>query len=317
MRMLELAGDDRLPALGLGTWKSAPGEVGTAVREAIRIGYRHIDCAPIYGNEAEIGGAIADAIAAGDVTRDELWITSKLWCDRHAEKDVVPALQQTLNDLRLERLDLFLVHWPVALKKGKQMADRAKDFIPLDKLPISKTWKGMEAAQAGGLTRRIGVSNFSSKKLKDLCAVAAIKPAMNQVELHPYLAQVDLLSTCRELGVAVTAYSPLGSQDRPPVLRAEGERNLLLDPLVTGIAEGIGATPAQVLIAWALQRGAAVIPKSVNPGRLAENFAAAQVELSPVDRQRLGSLDAGRRYVTGEFWTTSGSPYTLANLWDE
>ena len=317
MRTIQLEGGGQLPALGLGTWKSAPGEVATAVREAIRVGYRHIDCAPIYGNEAEIGGALADAIAAGDVTRDELWITSKLWCDRHAEKDVVPALQQTLKDLRLERLDLFLVHWPVALKKGKQMADRPKDFIALDKLPIAKTWKGMEAAHAAGHARHIGVSNFSAKKLRELCSVASVKPAMNQVELHPYLAQVDLLGTCRELGVAVTAYSPLGSQDRPPVLRAEGERNLLVDPLVTGIAESLGVTPAQVLLAWALQRGTAVIPKSVNPARLAENFAAAKVELGPTDMQRLGALDAGRRYVTGAFWTTSGSPYTLANLWDE
>jgi len=317
MRMIQLKGGGQLPALGLGTWKSAPGEVATAVREALRVGYRHIDCAPIYGNEAEIGGALADAIAAGDVTRDELWITSKLWCDRHAEKDVVPALQQTLKDLRLERLDLFLVHWPVALKKGKQMAERAKDFIALDRLPIAKTWKGMEAAHAAGHARHIGVSNFSAKKLRELCSVASVQPAMNQVELHPYLAQVDLLGTCRELGVAVTAYSPLGSQDRPPVLRAEGERNLLLDPLVTEIAESLGVTPAQVLIAWALQRGTAVIPKSVNPARLEENFAAAKVELGPIDMQRLGSLDAGRRYVTGEFWTTPGSPYTLANLWDE
>lgn len=317
MRTIQLTGGDRLPALGLGTWKSAPGEVAAAIREALRIGYRHIDCAPIYGNEHEIGGALADAIAAGDVTRDELWITSKLWNDRHERKHVVPALKETLAALRLDRLDLFLVHWPVALKKGKQMADRAKDYVPLDKLPLTETWRGMEAAQAAGLTRHIGVSNFSAKKLRALCTAADARPAMNQVELHPYLAQVDLLGTCRELGVAVTAYSPLGSQDRPEVLRAKGERNLLRDSLVVEIAEGLGATPAQVLIAWALQRGTAVIPKSVDPGRLAENFAAAELELAPVDMQRLDSLDAGRRYVTGEFWTTGGSPYTLANLWDE
>lgn len=317
MRSIQLAGGDRLPALGLGTWKSAPGEVAAAIREALRIGYRHIDCAPIYGNEREIGVALADAIAAGEVQRDELWITSKLWNDRHERKHVVPALKETLAALRLDRLDLFLVHWPVALKKGKQMADRAKDYVPLDKLPLSETWRGMEAAQAEGLTRHIGVSNFSAKKLRELCSAAQVKPAMNQVELHPYLAQVDLLGTCRELGVAVTAYSPLGSQDRPEVLRAKGERNLLQDPLVVEIAQGLNATPAQVLIAWALQRGTAVIPKSVNPARLAENFAAAELKLSPVDMQRLGSLDAGRRYVTGEFWTAGGSPYTLANLWDE
>ncbi|MCA8979657.1 MAG: aldo/keto reductase [Planctomycetes bacterium] len=317
MRNIQLSGGDTLPALGLGTWKSAPGEVGAAVREALRIGYRHIDCAPIYGNEHEIGPAIADAVAAGEVTRDELWITSKLWNDRHERKHVVPALKDTLSALRLDRLDLFLVHWPVALKKGRSATGNAKDYISLAKLPLTETWQGMEAAQAAGLTRHIGVSNFSAKKLRELCAVARVRPAMNQVELHPYLAQVDLLGTCRELGVAVTAYSPLGSQDRPAGMRAADERNLLVDPLVVEVARGVGATPAQVLIAWALQRGTAVIPKSVNPKRLAENFAAADLTLAPADMQRLESLDVGRRYVTGEFWTTGASPYTLANLWDE
>lgn len=317
MRTIQLAGDGRLPALGLGTWQSAPGEVGKAVREALRIGYRHIDCAAIYGNEREIGAAIADAIRAGEVTRDELWITSKLWCDRHARKHVVPALKRTLKDLRLDHLDLFLVHWPVALKKGKQMAKSAKDYIALDKLPIAETWQGMEAGRADGLTRYIGVSNFSAEKLRDLCSVAQERPALNQVELHPYLAQVGLLSTARELGVALTAYSPLGSQGRPEALRAQGERRVLEDPLIAEIAQAIGATPAQVLLAWGMQRGTAVIPKSVNAGRLAENFAATEVELSPADMQRISALDVGRRYVTGEFWTGPGSPYTLANLWNE
>ena len=317
MRTIPFPGGDAMPALGLGTWKSAPGEVGAAVREAVRIGYRHIDCASIYGNEREIGTALAAAIADGDVTRAELWITSKLWCDRHAKKHVAPALKQTLEDLQLDYLDLYLVHWPIALKKGKLMPERAKDLIPLDKLPLAETWQGMEAAQQAGLTRQIGVSNLSVKKLRALCETATVRPSMNQVELHPYLAQLELLSTCSELGVGLTAYSPLGSQDRPEALRVEGERNLLADPLVIEIAEGIGATPAQVLLAWALQRGTAVIPKSVNPGRLAENLAAAELTLGPMDRQRLGALDAHRRYVTGDFWAVSGGPYTLANLWDE
>ena len=164
MRTLRLTDDAAMPALGLGTWKSAPGEVGAAVREAIRLGYRHIDCAPIYGNEQEVGAALAAAVAAGEVTRDELWITSKLWNDRHAEADVVPALRQTLADLGLERLDLFLVHWPVALKKGRVMPDGAGDFVSLDELPLEETWRGMEAALEAGLTRTIGVSNCSVKK---------------------------------------------------------------------------------------------------------------------------------------------------------
>lgn len=316
MRSIDLGGNASMPAFGLGTWKSAPGEVGAAVREALRIGYRHIDCAPIYGNEAEIGSAIADAIAAGEVKRDDLWITSKLWNDRHAKKHVVKALKETLKNLQLERLDLFLVHWPVAQKKGKLMPTSPKDFIALDKLPIADTWTGMELAHDEGLARCIGVSNFSSKKLRDLRAAARVRPAVNQVELHPFLAQFELLETCRELDVALTAYSPLGSKDRPEALRAKGEQSLLQNPTVVEIATAHAATPAQVLIAWALQRGTAVIPKSVNPGRLRENFSALMLELRMHDMKQLDALDAGRRYVTGEFWTPSGSPYTLANLWD-
>ena len=317
MKTITLTGGAALPALGLGTWKSAPGEVGAAVREALRIGYRHIDCAPIYGNEREVGVAIRDSIDSGEVTRDELWITSKLWCDRHAKKHVVPALEETLRDLGLERLDLFLVHWPVALKKGRQMPERAKDMIALEKLPLEETWEGMEAAHDEGLARTIGVSNVSSKKLRALHAAARVKPAMNQVELHPYLAQNELLDTCRELGVAVTAYSPLGSPDRPDSLRAADERRVLDDPIVAEVAQGVGASPAQVLLAWALHRDTAVIPKSVNPERLAQNLAAASLQLAPEDVRRLDELDAGRRYVTGSFWALPDGPYTLANLWDE
>ncbi len=317
MQSIELNDGSRVPALGLGTWKSAPGEVGAAVREAIRQGYRHIDCAPIYGNEREVGAAVADAIAAGEVTRDELWLTSKLWCDRHAKKDVVPALRETLSDLGVDRIDLFLVHWPVALKRGKQMPKSPKDFIPFEKLPLEETWKGMEDAVDAGLARCIGVSNVSAKKLRALHSVARVKPAMNQVELHPYLAQGDLRAACRELGVAVTAYSPLGSADRPDVLRAADEPRLLDDPVVAAVAEEADATPAQVLIAWSLAHGNVVIPKSVNAGRLAQNLAAADVALSAEQLARVDALDLARRYVTGEFWTPPGSPYTQANLWDE
>lgn len=313
---ITLAGGGRLPALGLGTWKSTPGEVGAAVREALDIGYRHIDCAMIYGNEAEIGEVLAEALGKGRVTRDELWITSKLWNDRHATEDVLPALEETLQALRLNYLDLYLVHWPVSLKKGTHVPETAADFVGPDEIPLAATWAGMEATVDAGLARNIGVSNFSATKLAELATDARIQPQVNQVELHPYLAQRELLDYCGEHGVHVTAYSPLGSPDRPDSMKAEAEPVLLEEPVVRDVAARNQATPGQVLIAWALGRGTSVIPKSVNPDRLRENFAARELDLSEADMAALDALDRGRRYVTGEFWVREGGPYTLANLWD-
>ena len=306
-----------MPVLGLGTWNSAPGEVGAAVAQALGMGYRHLDCAPIYGNEAEIGAALHEAFAAGVVRREELFVTSKLWNDRHAPDDVLPALRRSLADLRLDQIDLFLIHWPVAHRRGVMFPQSASDFIPLERLPLVETWKGMEAAVAAGLARDIGVSNFSARKLEELAGAARIRPAVNQVELHPYLAQRELVEACRRHRVVVTAYSPLGSRARPETLRQEGEPVLLEDPQVRAVADRSGATPAQVLLAWGLQRGTAVIPKSVHPQRLAENLAAAALVLSKEDMRSLDALDRGRRYVDGSFWALPGSPYTLSGLWDE
>ncbi len=317
MKTLTLHDGGKLPAFGLGTWKSKPGEVGTAVTEAIRLGYRHIDCAAIYGNEAEVGEALAKCFADGLVTRDDLWITSKLWNSFHAPDDVLPALRKTLSELRLEQLDLYLMHWPVALPNDVVVPENGRQMIDLGDLPVTTTWQAMEAGVDQGLTRYLGVSNFSLKKTRGLCAEARIQPAINQVEMHPYLRQQELVDGCRELGVAITAYSPLGSPDRPDGMRLADEPVLLEDPTLATVAARVGATKGQVLIAWALQRGTSVIPKSVNPKRLAENLAACDVRLDAVAMQELDGLDRHRRYVDGEFWVFEDGPYTLANLWDE
>lgn len=306
-----------MPALGLGTWKSATGEVGAAVREALRIGYRHIDCAAIYGNEAEVGQALAAALAAGEVSRDELWVTSKLWCNSHERADVVSALSKTLADLRLERLDLYLVHWPVAVRRDRVSAKAPGDFAPESEVSLLETWRGMEDAQAAGLTRCIGVSNYSAKKLRDLAPDARVQPAVNQVELHPYLQQRELVEHCRSAGIVVTGYSPLGSSDRPAGMKRADEPVLLEDPVLSEVAAHHGASPAQVLLAWQLQLGLSVIPKSVRPARLRENFSAQDIELDPDDMQAIAALDKRRRYVDGAFWCMPGSPHSLASLWDE
>jgi len=304
-----------MPAFGLGTWKAEPGVVGDAVREAIRIGYRHIDCAPIYGNQAEIGHALAAAISDGEVQRRDLWITSKLWNSDHARADILPALERTLSDLRLEYLDLFLIHWPVSLKAGVTFPRSGDDYLTDAEAPLNQTWAGMEQLVSRGLCRNIGVSNFGRGRIAKLLDSATIRPAVNQVECHPFLAQNDLLAWCREQDIVLTAYSPLGSADRADMLRKPDEPKLFEDATVIHVAEKYGLSAAQVLIAWALQRGTSVIPKSSNPQRLRQNFASSEAELGAADLASIDRLDRGYRYIDGAFWTGDGSPYTLENLW--
>ena len=300
-----------MPALGLGTWKAATGEVGAAVRTALELGYRHIDCASIYGNEAEVGAALAAGQASGLVTREALWITSKLWNDCHAPEQVRPALERTLSDLQLEQLDLYLIHWPVVHRHGVLMPSNAADQIALEQLPLSATWAAMEALVEAGLVREIGVSNSSASKLKGLLPSCRIRPAMNQLERHPWLQQNDLLTFCRQQGIAITAYSPLGSP------AADGPAPLLSEPVIRQIAAAHGASPAQVLLAWGISTGTAVIPKSVQRERLAENLAAAQLKLTKPELAQIAALDRQHRFVDGSFWELPGGPYNRETLWNE
>lgn len=317
MRFFELETGARWPALGLGTWKSAPGEVADAVGEAIEIGYRHFDCSPIYGNEAEIGQAFNAAMDAGQLRREDFWVTSKLWNSDHLRADVMPALKRTLEDLRLDYLDLYLVHWPVAHRPGVGFPENPDEFLTLDDAPIAETWAGMEEALGSGLCRHIGVSNFSRKKIQALLASAMVRPVANQVECHPFLAQRDLLEYCNDQNIVLTAYSPLGSKDRPDFVKHEDEPRLLDSPVIREIAGKHGFTAGQVILAWALQRGTSVIPKSTDPGRLRENFAAAQITLDETDMSVIDGMDRHYRFVDGSFWCPEGSPYSLDNLWDE
>ena len=300
-----------MPALGLGTWKAATGEVGTAVRTALELGYRHIDCASIYGNEAEVGAALAAGQASGLVTREALWITSKLWNDCHAPEQVRPALERTLSNLQLEQLDLYLIHWPVVHRHGVLMPSNAADQIALEQLPLSATWAAMEALVEAGLVREIGVSNSSASKLEGLLPSCHIRPVMNQVERHPWLQQNDLLTFCRQQGIAITAYSPLGSP------AADGPAPLLSEPLICQIAAAHGASPAQVLLAWGIATGTAVIPKSVQRERLAANLAAAQLQLTKPELAQIAALDRQHRFVDGRFWELPGGPYNRETLWNE
>ena len=317
METLKFANSDQMPILGLGTWKSTPGEVYKAVKEALRVGYRHIDCAPIYGNEAEVGQALADSFKEGVTSRDKVWITSKLWNNSHAPEDVLPSLEKTLSDLQIDSLDLYLIHWPVVLRKEVLFLESVNDLIALDDLPISETWAVMEAMVEKGLCNHIGVSNFSVAKLKELLENSRLMPEMNQIELHPYLQQPAMLEFCKANSIHLTAYAPLGSADRPARLKVEDEPILLEEPAIIKLAERRGITPAQLILSWAIHRQTAVIPKSVNPERLKQNLNAAEVTLGQDDMQEMAGFDRHRRYVSGSFWAQEGGPYTMANLWNE
>ncbi|MFC2176207.1 aldo/keto reductase [Bacteroidota bacterium] len=315
MKKLTFRNGDTLDILGLGTWKSKPGDVYNAIRSAINIGYRHFDCAFIYMNEKEIGRAFSDAFAAGDVKRENVWITSKLWNNFHKKEDVILGIKKTLSDLQLDYLDMYLVHWPHVFKKEFINATKAEETLPTNQVPHIETWSGMEKTVALGLAKHIGVCNFNKYKLKALSDQAEIIPEMNQVELHPLLHQTDLLEFCKKNGTHVTAYSPLGSPDRSAGLKAADEPNLFEHPIIKELAKKHRCSEAQIMIAWAMERGTAVIPKSVSPERQKQNFEATNIQLLEEDMWSIASINTNYRFVKGQFWAFEGTEYSVDWLW--
>jgi D-xylose reductase len=270
------------------------------------MGYRHFDCACDYGNEREVGDGLRKALSGGLCRRDDLWITSKLWNTFHAPEHVRPALERSLSDLGLDYLDLYLVHFPIALKyvaperrypPGWLHDPRANaPRMEPAAVPLQETWQAMEALVEQGLVRNIGICNYSSGLLRDLLNYATIRPAVLQVESHPLLTQEKLLRFCRQESIAFTAFSPIGALSYQPLGMAGDEESVLERPIVREIAAAHGKSPAQVVLRWGVQRGTVVIPKSSDPGHLRENLSLYDFELSVDQMQQISGLDEHRRF---------------------
>lgn len=315
MKTIHFNNNDTMQAIGLGTWKATGNEVKRAVKDALDAGVRHIDTAAIYGNETEIGEALQEVFAKGEIARSDVFITSKLWNDAHTKESVRPALQESLRKLQLDYLDLYLIHWPVAFKPGVAMPSGQNEYLSLEEAPIIDTWSEMEKAKKQGLARHIGVSNFSKKKLEDLMAKAQVKPEVNQVEMHPLLQQNELVSYCHSNNIKLTAYSPLGSGDRSAAMKGENEPNLMDISEIKNIATKHSVSPAQVLINWHTQRNTSVIPKSVTKSHIISNFEAVNVQLDSEDMQTIAGLDQNYRFITGKFFEAPEKGYV--NIYDE
>lgn len=295
-----------MPLIGLGLWKIEPTDTANAVVEAIRAGYRHLDSAADYGNETAVGEGIARAIEQGLCRREDLWVTSKLWNTYHDPAHVQAACQRSLDDLGLEYLDLYLVHFPIAqpfVEFSERYppgwitdANAAEPRMELAKVPLSATWTAMEALADQGLVREIGVCNYNSGLLHDLMTYADRPPAMLQIESHPYLSQDALLRTAADYGIPVTAFSPLGALSYVALDMATGSESVLDEPVVVEAAERLKKTPAQIVLRWAVQRGTAVIPKTSKAERLLENRSIFDFELSNEEMSAISALNRNRRF---------------------
>ncbi len=294
-----------MPPIGFGLWKIPREDTAATVVEAIRAGYRHFDSAADYGNEIETGQGIAQAISEGLVTRDELWITSKLWNTFHAPEHVEEACRKSLSDLGVGQLDLYLIHFPIALEyvpietryPPEWVHDPAANSgMKLAKVPLHATWAAMEALVDKGLVKQIGVCNYNTGLIHDLMSYARIAPAMLQVESHPFLTQEKLIRCASAYGIPVTAFSPLGAQSYFELDMASQEESVLGSAPVMVAAQAHGKTAAQVVLRWGVQRGTAVIPKTTKPERMRENLGIDDFELSQVEMAAISALNQDRRF---------------------
>ena len=269
-------GDGEIPALGFGTLVSDRRETRNATKAAVEVGFRHLDCAERYRNEEEVGAALKELLADGTVRREDLFVTTKLWNNNHRPERVKPALQASLNRLGLDAVDLYLVHTPFAFKPGDDQDPRDPHgaIVYDDGVTLEETWTAMESLVDDGLSRAIGVSDIDVEGTRRIVNTARIKPAVVEVESHPYHPQWELHEFCKTEGIILLAFAPLGHAMEP---------RLLDDPLIVTMARRFGKSPAQVLLAWGIQRGTAVLTSSVKPGRISENFDISALPESAIE----------------------------------
>lgn len=310
----------RMPAIGLGTFGSdhvSHNAVAEAVNCAFSIGYRHFDCASVYGNEDRIGETFRHLLQSG-VGREELWITSKLWNDKHGENDVVLSCEKSLADLQVGYLDLYLIHWPLPNHHppGCDVAVRNPNAVPYIHENYMRTWRKMEELVDRGLVRHIGTSNMTIPKMELLLRDARIKPVANEMELHPHFQQPEFFRYLLDKDIQPIGYSPIGSPARPQRDRTPEDSSPAEDPVIRGIAQRLGIHPAVLCIKWAVQRGQVPIPFSTNPRNILSNLLGVIGKpLTPEDMSSIEKLDRNCRLIKGQvfLWKDNQS---WEDLWD-
>ncbi len=312
------AGD--IPVIGMGTFGSdhvSHDAAAEAVLGAAAAGYRHFDCASVYGNEREIGRSLGQ-IVRGGVARSELWINSKVWNDRHAPQEVIDSCKRSLDDLGLDFVDLYFVHWPFPNfhPPGCSVESRSPDARPYIHANFMKTWEAMEKLHGMGLARNIGTSNMTIPKLELLLRDASIKPACNEMELHPHFQQPELFEYVVRHGIVPIGYSPLGSPGRPERDRTPDDTVDIEDPVLVTIGKAHGVHPALVCIKWAVQRGQIPIPMSSNPRNYIANLrAVVENPLTPEEMAAIAKIDRNCRLIKGQVFLWSGAG-GWEDLWD-
>ncbi len=310
-----------MPVIGLGTFGSdsvSAEAMAVAVCGAAEVGYRHFDCASVYGNEREIGRALRD-ILSGGIRREDLWITSKLWNDRHGEDQVADACLRSLDALGLDYLDLYLVHWPFpnSHPPGCDGSTRASNARPYSHADYLRTWRRMEKLVERGLARGIGTSNMTIPKLERLLCDAEIPPAVNQMELHPHFQQPALFDWLVARGIQPVGFCPVGSPGRPERDRTPDDTVDIEDPVIVAIARRRGMHPATLCIQWQVQRGSVAIPMSTKPGHYEANLRAVLKDpLTEEEMAAIAAIDRNCRLIKGQVFTWPGAR-GWEDLWDE
>ncbi len=308
-----------IPAVGIGTFGSDNYDnetIANALKIAVRNGYRHIDCAAVYGNEAEIGVAIKELIAEGTVTREELWITSKLWNDQH--HNVIEACKKSMADLQLDYLDLYLVHWPFPNfhAKGVSVESRDPNAKPYIHADFMATWSKMEELVEMGLVKSIGTSNVTKAKMELILKDCKIKPVINEMEIHPHFQQPELFDYMMANGIQPIGFCPIGSPNRPERDKTAEDTVPIEDPTIVAIAKAHGVHPAVICLKWAVQRGEIVIPFSVKPEKFMANIECAIVDpLTEEEMAQMKAVDKGNRFIKGQVFCWVGANWQ--DLWDE